>query len=178
MSLTSKVIAALVLAGLMAAALFAAYTRGHINGVNAERVVNQEKEIARKAAEAAAQEQRREENRMAEAAQSLRVAQLEKANEKVNAALRARSADLDAIDAAAGGLRVTRAVCDGLGMPEASASAGSNDARLAGTVQLPAEVERFLRAEADRADEIVEQARIAQRWVEGERLYPTIVTPK
>jgi hypothetical protein len=77
--------------------------------------------------------------------------------------LQAKSAALTAADNAAGGLRISSKACESF-MPAAASSNAGNNAPAPASIQLPPDVERFLREQADRCDAIVEQARSAQQW--------------
>lgn len=90
-----------------------------------------------------------------------------------------RTAD-DARIAAAGGLRIDRTTlcgggnsADGAGLHASAQAAGtgSNDAWIASTVALPAELQRAIYALLDEADRVTETARTAQNWVIGQGYY-------
>lgn len=73
---------------------------------------------------------------------------------------------------AAGGLRVSRAICgDQHAGTTAAAGAGGPDGAAAGTVALPAETERRLLELTQEADALAERLRALQAWVRGAGLY-------
>lgn len=73
---------------------------------------------------------------------------------------------------AAGGLRVSRAICAGPNDGAATApSAGGPDDAAAGTVALPPETERRLLELSQEADTLAERLRALQAWVKGAGLY-------
>lgn len=76
----------------------------------------------------------------------------------------AAAADLAAVRRA-GGLRISRAVCDSAAARTETASAGGRDETTAETVRLPIEVEDALWRIALDSDEVVEQARACQNWI-------------
>lgn len=80
------------------------------------------------------------------------------------------AADRAAVDLA-GGLRVSRAICDGFAADAKTASAIFGHEALARTVRLPLETEDDLWRLADDADEIVEQARACQNWIKQHGFY-------
>lgn len=74
---------------------------------------------------------------------------------------------------AAGGLRIPKSVCNSNATGTETNSDGGHNDDVAGTVQLPAEIERNLFSEAERADKIVEQARACQSWIRQNGFYET-----
>ncbi|WP_426196209.1 hypothetical protein [Massilia sp. DWR3-1-1] len=73
---------------------------------------------------------------------------------------------------AAGGLRVSRAICAGPNDGAAAAAgAGGPDGAAAGTVALPADVEAKLLQLTQEADALAERLRALQAWVRGAGLY-------
>lgn len=140
-------------------------------GQNAERVIWQAKDAARNEAEkklilehqSAIQKLKDEQDQL-----NVKVAN---DHETALSQLRKNAAASSARLSAAGGLRVSRAICDGLAPGTQAGSDREHDAYLARTVQLPESIDRNLQSEADRADEIVEQARECQNWVRAHGFY-------
>jgi hypothetical protein len=98
---------------------------------------------------------------------------------ELEALRRDRAADRAAFDRA-GGLRVTRAVCDRPAGQAEAPGAGGRDEAGAGTVRLPEPVENDLWALADDADEVSAQLRACQAWIVTNGFYgpkPAVSTP-
>jgi hypothetical protein len=98
---------------------------------------------------------------------------------ELEALRRDRAADRLAFDRA-GGLRVTRAVCDRPAGQAEAPGAGGRDEAGAGTVRLPEPVENDLWALADDADEVSAQLRACQAWIVTNGFYgpkPAVSTP-
>lgn len=76
-----------------------------------------------------------------------------------------------AANRAAGGLRVSRSVCDQPPASPKTTSAGGPDEAGARTVELPQRVEDDLYALTKRADELAEQLRALQQWIRDNGLY-------
>ncbi len=134
-------------------------------GRQIERGIWMEKEAKRNEAEKQALAAHAETVRLLQKAHDARNLQVANAHEKSLAALRENRRHSDVDLRAGGGLRVPRSICNSLASRSETAGDGDHDAYLAASVQLPASIERFLKSEADRADEIVEIARECQNWV-------------
>lgn len=99
--------------------------------------------------------------------QQFNEAKARKATEDHEKALTELSADYArriAIIRAAGGLRISRTVCDAPAAADKGASPGRPDAAGAATVELPQETQRRLFELAKSADELAEQLRSLQSW--------------
>ncbi len=88
------------------------------------------------------------------------------------AQVRSEKVALAAELAAVGGMRITPAAYAAFAAPGGAAGDGDHDATLAASIQLPASIEQDLRAEAERADLLVEQLREAQDWILQHGFYP------
>ncbi|MDF0506592.1 lysis system i-spanin subunit Rz [Burkholderia cenocepacia] len=169
MSILSRL---LIAAGIVAGAglwLQHALSAARQDGVLAERSVWTEREARREAAEKAAVIKRAQDAFAKQARDAAKNFQVESDYEKALQALRARNASLDAELRAAGGMRVTAAICSDVGhdVPAGAEAAGDagDDGWLARTVALPEGTQRDLRALADEADRVTEVARSCQAWV-------------
>lgn len=150
-------------------AIEAAEDRGRM----AERLVWQQKETQRLAAEREAVTKRDADNKAEKARQDALNVQVAKDHENALAELRKKIARQDVALAAAGGLRVA-ADCDGPPGPAQAAGHGDDDAWLAATRALPPEVDRDIRAAFDEAEDALAVAREAQAWVCAHGFYPCV----
>jgi hypothetical protein len=89
---------------------------------------------------------------------------------ELEALRRDRAADRLAFDRA-GGLRVTRAVCDSPAAGPEAAGAGGRDEASASTVRLPEPIESDLWAIVNDADEVSAQLRSCQAWIVANGFY-------
>lgn len=91
--------------------------------------------------------------------------------EAINELAKKYDSDVAAVKSS-GGLRIPRAVCSGPNSAgtETASDSGHNET-VAATVELPTELEGRLFSEAKRADEIVEQARACQNWIQKNGFY-------
>lgn len=92
-------------------------------------------------------------------------------HEKALSDLQAKYNTAIAANRAAGGLRISRTVCDQPPTSPQASSAGRPDEASPGTVELPQRVEDDLYALTKRADELAEQLRSLQQWIKDNGLY-------
>lgn len=157
----------------------------YTSGVMAERASSEAKEVAAQAAEKTAVYNQAAADLAKMASNAAVNFQVETDHAKAVTALKSQIAALRARERAAGGLRVPRSICaapnpaGSPGVPAGSAtpSNGINDAWIAASVELPAELERHLRAKFDEADSIVEDYRATQDWIRKHGFYGPVTTP-
>jgi hypothetical protein len=138
------------------------------DGATAERAVWVAKDRDREAAEKVAVLKQAQDALAQRAAQAAVSFQVEANHAKALQDLKTRNAALITESRAAGGLRVSRALCNGDGGPLLAGSkadgADGLASYLAGTVALPDDTQRRLRTLASDADEVVEDFRAVQAW--------------
>lgn len=182
----------IILAAIVAGAIYSTVhwfdgqvKTSYTSGVMSERSVWQAKEVVAQAAEKTAVYNQAAADFAKQASNASINFQNETDHAKAITALKSQIAVLRARMRAAGGLRVPRSICSapnpagspGVSPGTATPSNGINDAWIAASVELPAELERRLRSRAEAADAIVEDYRATQAWIRAHGFYGPVTPP-